>query len=136
MSLRTAVLTAAVGALLVWSPTEIAGQVSGLDHAAEATATAESKAGWKNGQATGRATTLPPGIASKSGDRALPPGLRRWVGEPEPDVQPEPEPDVQPEPEPQPDEECGNDIAFIDGQLVYVDCNGEVVDGQSPFGTF
>ena len=130
MSLRNAVLTAAAGALLVWGPTDAAAQNRGLDRASIATAHAESKAGWKHGRAVGRGSALPPGIARKSADRQLPPGLRRWFGgdesggasEPDPEVQPE----VQPEPETQPEEECGSDLAFVDGMLVYVDCNGNV----------
>ena len=126
MSLRNAVLTAAVGALLVWSPTDAAAQNRGLDQAASATATAESKAGWKNGQAAGRSTAIPPRIARKSADRPLPPGLRRWFDGGESEAPPEPEPEVQPEPDTEPEEECGSDLVFVDGMLVYVDCNGNV----------
>ena len=126
MSLRNAALTVAVGALLVWSPTDASAQHRGLDRAGIATANAESKAGWKNGRAMGRRTTLPPGIARKSADRPLPPGLRRQFGGGESEGQPEVQPEVQPEPETQPEEECGSDLAFVDGMLVYVDCNGNV----------
>ena len=126
MSLRNAVLTAVAGALLVWSPTDVAAQDSGLDRAAIATSNAESKAGWKNGRAAGRRTTLPPGISRKSGDRALPPGLRRWHGG---DEEPAVLPDVESPSEPEPDPDCGTDIVFIDGMLVTVDCNGNAVGG-------
>ena len=54
----------------------------------------------------------------------LPPGIRRLFGGGEPEPQPEPE--VEPPVTEEPPQECGSDLAFIDGQLVYVDCNGNV----------
>jgi hypothetical protein len=125
------VLAAAVGALLIWSPTDVSAQQRGLDQAAIATANADAKAGWKNGVATGRRSSLPPGIAKNSAGSALPLGLRRLFGGAEPAVQPEPEPDPEilpePQPEPDPGEQCSTDIVLIDGMLVFVDCNGNII---------
>jgi len=119
---RTTVLTVIVGAALAWSPAQASAQDTGLDGAAVATANAEAVAGWQNGQSQKDRSEKPRGISRVFGGMTLPPGIRRIFGGGEPEPQPEPE--IETPPADEPTEECTSDLAFVDGQLVYVGCDG------------
>ena len=77
MFVRKLIIAAALVAPLAWSPANLSAQSRGLDRAAVATATAEQNAGWTNGNATGRPTAVPTGVANAHGDGTLPPGISR-----------------------------------------------------------
>lgn len=124
MRVRMTVLTVMTGVALAWSPAEASAQDTGLERAAVATANAEAVAGWQNGKSEKDRSEKPRGIARVFGGMTLPPGIRRLFGGDDPEPQPEPE--IETPPTEEPPQECTSDLAFIDGQLVYVDCNGNV----------
>jgi hypothetical protein len=117
MLLRTVVLTVAIAAPMGAITIDASAQDRGPTRAAVATATADAGSNWAKGAAKGRQLTLPPGIAKRSPDRPLPPGLRRTRGVTEP------EPEPQAEPEPQPDGECVDGVLVIN-QLPSGPCTG------------
>lgn len=119
MFLRTILLAAAVTAPLAFQPTSASAQSRGLDRAAVATARAESVAGWTKNRAAKRPSAIPKGVGKVFGGGTLPPGIRRTR---QPAASPPPPPAAEPG-----DGECGMDLVFVDGQLVYQDCNGGVV---------
>ena len=97
-----------------------------------------------NGQAVGRPTWLPRGIARLFGlGRDLPPGIERTrqvpaaepavTPEPEPEPpapQPEPQPEPpapQPEPEPEPEPVCDVTLVYVAGMPMLQDCHGNLV---------
>jgi hypothetical protein len=118
MFLRTILLAAVVTGPLVSQPTSASAQAQGLDRAVVATARAESVAGWTKNQAAKRPSALPKGIQKDLGEGTLPPGIRRTRQAAAPPPPPASEPDI---------DECGMDLVFVDGQLVYQDCNGGIV---------
>jgi hypothetical protein len=124
MLLRTTVLTAMLGVALSVAPGAASAQQSGLERAERATAHAEAVAGWQNGKSQKDRSERPRGIARVFSGMRLPPGIRRVFGGGEPESQPEPqpEPEVVTPPTEDPPQEC-TDLAFVDGQLVYV-CSG------------
>lgn len=110
MLLRRILFAAIVAAPLAWSPAPVSAQEQGLSQADASTAQAEAVAGWTNNRAANRPTNVPKGISSVFGAGAtLPPGIRRTF------------------PIPEPGEECGWTVIIVDGAIVIVDCNRNVV---------
>ncbi len=110
MLLRRLLFAAMIAAPMVWSPAPVSAQEQGLSQAEQSTAQAETVAGWTNNRAANRPTDVPKGISNVFGAGAtLPPGIRRTF------------------PAPAEDEECGWTVVIIDGAIVVVDCNGNVV---------
>ena len=111
MLLRRVLFAAIVAAPLAWSPSPVSAQEQGLSQAEASTAQAEAVAGWTNNRAAKRPTDVPKGISRVFEEGAtLPPGIRRTF------------------PAPAEDEECsGWTVVIIDGAIVIVDCNGNVV---------
>jgi hypothetical protein len=117
MLLRTVVLAVAIAAPMGAITTDASAQNRGLTRAAVVTATADAGSNWAKGAAKGRPLALPPGIAKRSPDRPLPPGLRRTRGVTEP------APEPQPEPEPQSEGECVDGVLIINA-LPFGPCTG------------
>jgi hypothetical protein len=115
MFLRKILLAALVAAPLAWSPATVFAQERGTERAAVATAQANATAGWTNSRATNRPSELPAGVAARFQGETLPPGIDRT----RPQTAPVPEPVTEP---------CPVEAMFVNGQLVFVDCNGDVVN--------
>jgi hypothetical protein len=111
MLLRKVLFAAIVAAPLAWSAAPVSAQERGLSRADASTAQAEAVAGWTNNRAANRPTELPAGISNVFGAGAtLPPGIRRTF------------------PVSESEDECsGWTVIIVDGAIVIVDCNGNVV---------
>ena len=92
-------------------------QERGLDRAATASASADSRAGGTKNRASKRPSELPTGARKRFEGQTLPPGLRRTrtASAPAPEVEVEPE------------TECTQELLIIDGQLAIKDYNGNIL---------
>lgn len=117
MVLRKVILAALVCAPLAMHATPVEAQRRGVDQAAEATAQAESVAGWTKNQAAKRPDALPAGVQKVFGSGTLPPGMSRTreVAAPPTGGEAPTEPS-----------ECATEVVVVDGLLWIQDCHGNL----------
>jgi len=132
MLIRNVLLAALVVAPFLSSPESVTAQSRGDHGKAVGFARVHEAPGHAKQTATKRPFARPFGIAKVFDGRTAPPGIRRRLARAEtpsaPEAPTEPPPPSQDDTTPT--EDCAVDIGFDDnGMLVYIDCNGNVVDG-------